>query len=109
VREWQALESAQGTLYIAARVATMLFPGLIAVMTIARRRPVRQADGWLPRFAGLAGFLLIYALLLLPRTEPIRHGTARRSACCLPAISFARWPSCSWDARFPSCPRRARW
>jgi protein-S-isoprenylcysteine O-methyltransferase Ste14 len=70
VREWQGLESAQGMLHIAAHVATMLFLALIAVMTIARRRPVRQADGWLPRFAGLAGFLLLYALLLLPRAEP---------------------------------------
>jgi protein-S-isoprenylcysteine O-methyltransferase Ste14 len=72
VREWQALESAQGMLHIAAHMATMLFLALIAVMTIARRRPVRQADGWLPRFAGLAGFLLLYALLLLPRAEPDR-------------------------------------
>jgi protein-S-isoprenylcysteine O-methyltransferase Ste14 len=70
VREWQALESAQGVLHIAAHMATMLFLALIALMTIARRRPVRQADGWLPRFAGLAGFLLLYALLLLPRAEP---------------------------------------
>src|SRR5437879_13859379 len=70
VREWQGLDSAQGTLYIAAHVATMLFLALIAVMTIARRRAVRKADGWAPRFAALAGFLLLYALLLLPRAEP---------------------------------------
>jgi len=70
VREWQVLESAQGMLYIAAHMATMLFLALIAVMTIARRRPVRKADGWPPRFAALAGFLLLYALLLLPSAEP---------------------------------------
>jgi len=70
VREWQGLDSSQGMLYIAAHVATMLFLALIAVMTIARRRPVRKADGWAPRFAALAGFLLLYALLLLPRAEP---------------------------------------
>ncbi|TMH50835.1 MAG: isoprenylcysteine carboxylmethyltransferase family protein [Betaproteobacteria bacterium] len=70
VREWQGLHSAQGTLYIAAHVATMLFLALIAVMTIARRRAVRKADGWAPRLAALAGFLLLYALLLLPRAEP---------------------------------------
>src|SRR6266403_526366 len=55
VREWQGLDSAQGTLYIAAHVATMLFLALIAVMTIARRRAVRKADGWAPRFAAPAG------------------------------------------------------
>ena len=70
VQEWQALDSAQGWLHITAHVATMLFLALIAVMTIARHRPVRKADGWPPRFAGLAGFLLLYALLLLPRAEP---------------------------------------
>ena len=70
VQQWQGLEGAQGMLHIAAQMATMLFLALIAVLTIARHRPVRKADGWLPRFAALAGFLLLYALLLLPRAEP---------------------------------------
>jgi protein-S-isoprenylcysteine O-methyltransferase Ste14 len=70
VREWQALETARGPLAITANVATMLFLALIAAMTVARRRPVRKAEGWLPRGAALAGVLLLYALLLLPRAEP---------------------------------------
>ena len=69
VREWQALAVAQGTLRVTAHVATMLFLALLAVMTIIRRRPIRKAEGWLPRFAALAGLLLLYALLLLPRAQ----------------------------------------
>ncbi len=68
--EWQALEIAQGWLRIAAHVATMLFLALIAAMTLARRRPVRKSEGWLPRFAALAGLLMLYALLLFPRAVP---------------------------------------
>ena len=66
-REWQALEVAQGWLRVSTHVATMLFLVLIAAMTLARRRPVRRAEGWLPRFAALAGLTMLYALLLLPR------------------------------------------
>src|SRR5438132_14320753 len=33
VREWQALEAAQGALHITAHVATMLFLALLAVLT----------------------------------------------------------------------------
>ena len=53
-REWQALEMAQGWLRVMAHVATMLFLALIAAMTLARRRPLRKSDGWLPRLAALA-------------------------------------------------------
>src|SRR5467141_1435444 len=74
VREWQGLDSAQGTLYIAAHVATMLFLALIAVMTIARRRAVRKADGWAPRFAALAARLLLPAPRLPPRAAPSHAG-----------------------------------
>jgi protein-S-isoprenylcysteine O-methyltransferase Ste14 len=69
-REWQALETAQGWLRVTAHVATMLFLALIAVMTLARRRPLRKSEGWLPRFAALAGLLLLYCLLLFPRAAP---------------------------------------
>ncbi len=69
-REWQALEIAQGWLRIAAHVATMLFLALLAAMTLARRRPLRKSEGWLPRFAALAGLLMLYALLLSPRAAP---------------------------------------
>ena len=70
VREWQALEVSQGTLRLVVHVATMLFLALIALMTIARRRPLLKSQGWLPRFAALAGVLLLYALFLLPRAAP---------------------------------------
>ncbi len=70
VREWQALEATRGALALTAHVATMLFLALIAAMTLARHRPVRKAEGWLPRGAALAGVLLLYALLLLPRATP---------------------------------------
>jgi protein-S-isoprenylcysteine O-methyltransferase Ste14 len=66
-REWLALEAAQGGLRVAAHVATMLFLALIALMTLARRRPLRKSEGWLPRAAALAGLLMLYALLLFPR------------------------------------------
>ena len=66
-REWQALEMAQGWLRVMAHVATMLFLALIAAMTLARRRPLRKSDGWLPRLAALAGLLMLYCLLLFPR------------------------------------------
>ena len=69
-REWGALELAQGWLKVSAHVATMLFLALIAVMTLARRRPVRKSEGWLPRMAALAGLLILYGLLLFPRVAP---------------------------------------
>jgi protein-S-isoprenylcysteine O-methyltransferase Ste14 len=58
---------AQGWLRVMAHVATMLFLALIAVMTLARRRPLRKSEGWLPRLAALAGLLMLYSLLLFPR------------------------------------------
>jgi protein-S-isoprenylcysteine O-methyltransferase Ste14 len=45
----------------------MLFLVLIAGFTLARRRPVRRSVGVWPRFAALAGLLLLYTLMLLPR------------------------------------------
>ena len=69
-REWQALAAAQGWLKVSAHVATMLFLALIAVMTLARRRPLRKSEGWLPRIAALAGLTMLYALLLFPRAAP---------------------------------------
>jgi protein-S-isoprenylcysteine O-methyltransferase Ste14 len=66
-REWLALEAAQGWLKVSAHVATMIFLALIAVLTLARRRPLRKSEGWLPRIAALAGLTMLYALLLLPR------------------------------------------
>ena len=45
----------------------MLFLVLIAGFTLARRRPVRRSVGLWPRFAALAGLLLLYTLMLLPR------------------------------------------
>lgn len=69
-REWQALDATHGALRVTAHVATMLFLALIAVMTLARRRPLRKSEGLLPRFAALAGLLLLYALLLFPRAAP---------------------------------------
>ena len=66
-REWEALESARDLLRIAVHVATMLFLVLIAGFTLARRRPVRRSVGVWPRFAALAGLLLLYTLMLLPR------------------------------------------
>ena len=69
-REWEALESARDLLRIVVHVATMLFLVLIAGFTLARRRPVRRSVGPWPRFAALAGLLLLYTLMLLPRAAP---------------------------------------
>jgi protein-S-isoprenylcysteine O-methyltransferase Ste14 len=68
--EWQSLALAQGWLRVTAHVATMLFLALIAGMTLARRRPLRKSEGWLPRIAALAGLVMLYALLLFPRAAP---------------------------------------
>ncbi len=68
-REWEVLQAAQGALKVTAHVATMLFLALIAGMTLARRRPLRKSEGWLPRFAALAGLMMLYALLLFPRAQ----------------------------------------
>lgn len=69
-REWEALALAQGWLKVSAHVATMLFLVLIAVMTLARLRPLRKSEGWLPRAAALAGLLMLYGLMLFPRAAP---------------------------------------
>ena len=66
-REWEALEAARDGLRIAVHVSTMLFLVLIGGFTLARRRPVRRSVGVWPRFAALAGLLLLYTLMLLPR------------------------------------------
>jgi len=66
-REWEALQSARDLVRIAVHVATMLFLALIAGFTLARYRPVRRSVGIWPRFAALAGLLLLYSLMLLPR------------------------------------------
>jgi protein-S-isoprenylcysteine O-methyltransferase Ste14 len=66
-REWEALGVARDGLRIAVHVATMLFLALLAGFTLARYRPVRRSNGIWPRFAALAGLLLLYSLMLLPR------------------------------------------
>jgi len=67
-REWEALAAARDLLRIAVHVATMLFLALIGGFTLARRRPVLKSIGPWPRFAALAGLLLLYSLMLLPRS-----------------------------------------
>lgn len=71
-REWEALGAARDLLRIAVHVANMLFLVLIAGFTLARRRPVRRSVGFWPRFAALAGLLLLYSLMLLPRAPAER-------------------------------------
>ena len=71
-REWEALQGARDLLRVAVHVASMLFLALIAGFTVARRRPVRRAVGFWPRFAALAGLLLLYSLMLLPRAPADR-------------------------------------
>jgi protein-S-isoprenylcysteine O-methyltransferase Ste14 len=66
-REWEALQSARELPRIAVHVANMVFLALIAGFTIGRLRPVRRSVGPWPRFAALAGLLLLYTLMLLPR------------------------------------------
>jgi hypothetical protein len=66
-REWLALEAAQGWLKVSAHVATMLFLALIAVLTLARHRPLRKSEGWLPRIAALAGLDALRAASLPAR------------------------------------------
>lgn len=66
-REWETLGSARDWLSLAVRVAIMVFLVLLAGFTVARYRPVRRAAGVWPRFAALAGLLLLYALMLMPR------------------------------------------
>ena len=71
-REWEALQGARDLLRVGVHVANMLFLALIAGFTVARRRPVRRSVGVWPRFAALAGVLLLYSLMLLPRAPADR-------------------------------------
>ncbi len=107
VREWQALEATRGALGVTAHVATMLFLALIALTALARRRPVRKSEGWLPRGAALAGLLLLYALLLLPRAEPdprwdgasLALVTAGSALCSIALLQLGRSMSVMPEAR----------
>ena len=54
---------------VAARVAICLFLVVLVVLYLARLRPVRKYEQWLPKATALAGLLLIYLLLLFPRAE----------------------------------------
>jgi len=71
-REWEALQSARDLLRVGVHVASMLFLVLIAGFTVVRRRPLRRSIGFWPRFAALAGLLLLYSLMLLPRAPADR-------------------------------------
>lgn len=75
-REWEALQGARDVVRVAVHVASMLFLALIAGFTVARRRPVRRAVGFWPRFAALAGLLVLYSLMLLPRATAERSWDA---------------------------------
>lgn len=55
---------------VAARISTMVFLVLLAVLHLFRRRPVRKYTAWQPKLTALLGLLLIYGLLLVPRAEP---------------------------------------
>ena len=86
-REWEALQAARDLLRIAVHVATMVFLALIAGFTLARRRPVRRPAGFWPRFAALAGLLLLYSLMLLPRAP----ADARWDAPALGLLLFGQF------------------
>jgi protein-S-isoprenylcysteine O-methyltransferase Ste14 len=55
---------------VAARISTMIFLVLLAMLHLFRRRPVRKYTSWRPKLTALLGLLLIYVLLLVPRAEP---------------------------------------
>jgi len=77
-------------------------------MTIARRRPVRKADGW-PPLRRAHRFLLLYRCCSSRAPSRTRRGSnaaARRAAaghflCAVTLMQLGR--------SFPSCPRRAGW
>jgi protein-S-isoprenylcysteine O-methyltransferase Ste14 len=58
---------------VAARISTMIFLVLLAVLHLIRRRPIRKYTAWGPKLTALLGLLLIYMLLLVPRAAPDEH------------------------------------
>jgi len=54
-------------LALASRVSLALFLVLLVMLHVSRRRPVRKHRAWWPKATALAGLLIVYLLLLLPR------------------------------------------
>lgn len=65
VWEWQHLCT------LAARIALLIFLGLLIFFHTIRSRPVNQASGWEPRISALLGLTLSNLLLLLDRSSPL--------------------------------------
>ena len=55
-------------LTIASRISLMMFLVLLAVLYLFRRRPVRKYSALWPKATALAGLMIPYLLLLMPRT-----------------------------------------
>jgi protein-S-isoprenylcysteine O-methyltransferase Ste14 len=60
---------------IAARVASIAYVALVVGLTVIRLKPLRNAEGWEPRFSALVGTFLSIALVALPQPD---IGTALR-------------------------------
>jgi len=55
---------------VAARLPTLLFVGLSAVLTIIRLPPVKDSIGWSSRAVAVAGTFIISLAVVLPRQQP---------------------------------------
>ncbi len=85
------------TVYLVDGAAVLNMASIVCVMVllIVRRPPLRKAQGWAPRAAGLAGFLFPLTFVALPRAEltPLLLGAsnALTLAGSLAAIFVYRW------------------
>ncbi|MGA8172212.1 MAG: isoprenylcysteine carboxylmethyltransferase family protein [Methylocystis sp.] len=76
----QMIESREEALAICSQITTTLFMSLVIVFIIIRRPPIRKSKGYLPRLAGISGFVLPFFFLALPRANLTRAITDFSSA-----------------------------
>ena len=67
---------------VAARIAICMFMAILVTLYLARLRPVRKYEAWMPKITALAGLLFIYVLLALPRA-PAHSGWDAWSAALI--------------------------
>jgi protein-S-isoprenylcysteine O-methyltransferase Ste14 len=65
----QTPDRMESALTISSKLADVAFSGLLILLFVVRRQPVRKAHGLLPRAAALAGLLLPAIIVALPRAN----------------------------------------
>ena len=65
----QMLNSHEGILAICSQLANVALLGLLILLLIIRRPPLRSSRGVLPKLAGIVGLLLPSLVLIIPRAK----------------------------------------